>query len=101
MLARVADVAEVHGSGRVRLTPYQKLLVLGVPETHTAPLVAALREIGLDATPSTWRRGTMACTGIEYCKLAIVETKARAAQVVTHLEERLRDIDADLTININ
>ncbi len=42
-------------------------------------LVTALREIGLEARPSTWRRGTMACTGIEYCKLAIVETKARGA----------------------
>jgi sulfite reductase (ferredoxin) len=43
----------------------------------------------------------MACTGIEFCKLAIVETKARAAQVVALLEERLGDIDADITINVN
>jgi sulfite reductase (ferredoxin) len=43
----------------------------------------------------------MACTGIEYCKLAIVETKARAAQVVDHMERQLRDIDADITINVN
>jgi sulfite reductase (ferredoxin) len=101
MLAAVADIAEAHGSARVRLTPYQKLLVLDVPETKTGSLVAALHDIGLDATPSTWRRGTMACTGIEYCKLAIVETKARAAQVVAHLEERLRDVGADITINVN
>ena len=54
----------------------------------------ALRGIGLEARPSAWRRGTMACTGIEYCKLAIVETKARGAELVARLEERLRDFDA-------
>jgi sulfite reductase (ferredoxin) len=101
MLAQLADLAQAHGSGRVRLTPYQKLLVLDVPEAAVAELVTGLEEIGLQANPSTWRRGTMACTGIEYCKLAIVETKARAAQVVAHLEERLGEIGAPITINVN
>ncbi|MEV4538034.1 nitrite/sulfite reductase [Asanoa sp. NPDC049518] len=100
-LARLADVVEAHGSGRVSLTPYQKLLVLDVPEERTEDLVTALRGIGLEARPSTWRRSTMACTGIEYCKLAIVETKARGQELVARLEERLGDIDADITININ
>jgi sulfite reductase (ferredoxin) len=43
----------------------------------------------------------MACTGIEYCKLAIVETKARAAQVIEHLEKRIGDLDTDISINVN
>ncbi|MBM0239033.1 nitrite/sulfite reductase [Micromonospora sp. ATA32] len=100
-LARLADVVEAHGSGRVRLTPYQKLLVLDVPSERTEPLVGALRGIGLEARPSAWRRGTMACTGIEYCKLAIVETKARGEELVARLEQRLRDFDADISIHIN
>jgi sulfite reductase (ferredoxin) len=100
-LARLAEVVEAHGSGRVSLTPYQKLLVLDVPEDRVEALVTALRGIGLEARPSTWRRSTMACTGIEYCKLAIVETKARGQELVARLEERLGDIDAEITININ
>ncbi|GIF72738.1 nitrite/sulfite reductase [Asanoa siamensis] len=100
-LAALADVVEAHGSGRVSLTPYQKLLVLDVPQERTEALVTALRGIGLEARPSTWRRSTMACTGIEFCKLAIVETKARGQELVARLEERLGDIDADITININ
>jgi sulfite reductase (ferredoxin) len=100
-LAEVADVVETHGSDRVRLTPYQKLLVLDVDQAKVASLTEGLRRVGLEAEPSTWRRSTMACTGIEYCKLAIVETKARAAQVVEHMERQLRDIDADITINVN
>ncbi|MEU7998335.1 nitrite/sulfite reductase [Micromonospora sp. NPDC049060] len=100
-LARLADVVEAHGSGRVRLTPYQKLLVLDVAPERTDSLVRDLRGIGLEAQPSAWRRGTMACTGIEYCKLAIVETKARGEELVARLEERLRDFDADISIHLN
>jgi sulfite reductase (ferredoxin) len=101
MLARLADVAQAHGSGRVRTTPYQKLLVLDVERTNVDSLVRALREIGLEAKPSAWRRGTMACTGIEFCKLAIVETKARAADLVATLESRLAAFDVDISIHLN
>ncbi len=101
VLAQVADIAQAHGSGRVRLTPYQKLLVLDLAESDVDAVMVKLRDIGLEAAPSAWRRGTMACTGIEFCKLAIVETKARAAEVVARLEERLGDLDTDITINVN
>ncbi|WBB79389.1 nitrite/sulfite reductase [Micromonospora sp. WMMD882] len=100
-LAELADVVEAHGSDRVRLTPYQKLLVLDVPAERTDSLVTALRGIGLEARPSAWRRGTMACTGIEFCKLAIVETKARGEELVARLEERLREFDTDISIHLN
>ncbi len=101
LLGALAGIAEAHGSGRVRITPLQKIIVCDVAESRIEPLVAALREIGLEARPTTWRRDTMACTGIEYCKLAIVETKARAAGLVAELERRLGDVDADISININ
>jgi len=100
-LARLADVVEAHGSGRVRTTPYQKLVVLDVPPHRVDSLVEALRDIGLEARPSTWRQHTMACTGIEFCKLAIVETKALAATVVADLEKRLADLDVTISINVN
>jgi len=101
LLNRLADVVEAHGSGRVRTTPYQKIVVLDVPPDRVDSLVDALRDIGLEAAPSSWRQNTMACTGIEFCKLAIVETKALAATVVTELEKRLADLDVNISININ
>ncbi|GGL01543.1 nitrite/sulfite reductase [Mangrovihabitans endophyticus] len=100
-LSRLADIAEQHGSGRVRLTPYQKLLVLDVADDRVESLIEQMRAAGLEARPSSWRRGTMACTGIEYCKLAIVETKARGEELVARLEDRLKDFDADISIHIN
>ncbi|QQQ77713.1 nitrite/sulfite reductase [Saccharothrix sp. 6-C] len=96
-LVEVAKVAERAGSGRVRLTPQQKLVVLDVPEAEVQNLQADLAKLGLQTEPSPWRRGVMACTGIEFCKLAIVETKARAVDLVSALESRLADVVAGVT----
>ncbi|MER6226199.1 nitrite/sulfite reductase [Streptomyces sp. 900105755] len=100
-LAKIADLAEAHGSGRVRTTVEQKMIVLDVAEDQVESLVEALEALDLTARPSTFRRGTMACTGIEYCKLAIVETKQRGSTLIDELERRLPEFDEPLTININ
>ncbi|MFF7749598.1 nitrite/sulfite reductase [Streptomyces sp. NPDC007971] len=100
-LAKIADVAEAHGSGRVRTTVEQKMIVLDVEESQVESLVAGLEALDLTVSPSPFRRGTMACTGIEYCKLAIVETKARGMSLIDELERRLPDFDEPITINLN
>ncbi|MCE3555937.1 nitrite/sulfite reductase [Pseudonocardia sp. RS11V-5] len=100
-LIALAKVAEAAGSQRVRLTPYQKVLVLDVPDENVASLSAELAALGLQVEPSPWRRSTMACTGIEFCKLAIVETKERAIRLVEELEKRLADLSPDAPISIH
>src|ERR1700734_375566 len=100
-LARVADLAARYGSGRVRTTAEQKMVILDVPEENVAGLTAELDAADLPATPSVFRRHTMACTGIEFCKLAIVETKARAAQAIAELGRRLPGFTEPVTINVN
>ncbi|MCQ4196755.1 sulfite reductase SirA [Streptomyces sp. BPPL-273] len=101
ILTKVADLAEAHGSGRVRTTVEQKMIILDVEEGRVDALVESLDALDLTARPSSFRRGTMACTGIEFCKLAIVETKARGASLIDELERRLPDFDEPLTINLN
>ena len=100
-LLKLAELAEAHGSSRIRTTPMQKLLVLDVEADRVDSLVAGAEEIGLSARPDAWRRSVMACTGIEFCKLAIVETKARAATLVEELETRLGALDSPITIHLN
>ncbi len=97
----IAGLAARYGSGRVRTTTEQKMVILDVPPRRTEELVTELAAAGLPARPSAFRRHTMACTGIEFCKLAIVETKARAADLIAELERRLPDFDAPVTINVN
>lgn len=105
ILTKVADLAEAAGSDRIRFTPYQKLIVLDVPDDKLAELRAGLDALGLPSTPSHWRRNLMACTGIEFCKLSFAETRSRSQVLVPELEKRLEDINAQLdvpvTININ
>ena len=100
-LALVASLASEYGSGRVRATTEQKMVILDVPEDRTAELAAELARADLPAAPSAFRRHTMACTGIEFCKLAIVETKHRASDLIAELERRLPDFSEPVTINVN
>ena len=105
ILTKVADLAEAAGSDRIRFTPYQKLIILDVPDEKLAELRAGLDALGLPSTPSHWRRNLMACTGIEFCKLSFAETRSRSQVLVPELEQRLEDLNAQLdvpvTININ
>jgi sulfite reductase (ferredoxin) len=98
ILAQVADLAEQYG---IRLTPHQKLVILDVAVGDTAALAVGLGDLGLRTSPSAFRQSAMACTGIEYCKLAISETKARASDLVDELERRLPDFDEPIAIHVN
>jgi sulfite reductase (ferredoxin) len=100
-LNKLVDIAEAHGSTRIRTTPYQKLLILDIEPADVDSLVEAVEDIGLSTRPSQWRRSTMACTGIEFCKLAIVETKGRAAELVDELERRIPELDTPISIHLN
>lgn len=105
ILTTIADLAEQAGSDRIRFTPYQKLIILDVPDDKVDALVAGLDALGLPARPSHWRRNLMACSGIEFCKLSFAETRVRAQSLVPDLEQRLADLNAALdvpvTVNIN
>ncbi|MFH8753207.1 nitrite/sulfite reductase [Streptomyces rimosus] len=100
-LVKVAELAAAHGSDRLNTTVEQKMIVLDVAEDQVEPLVAGLEALDFQVRPSPFRRGTMACTGIEFCKLAIVETKGRGAALIDELERRMPDFEEPITINLN
>jgi sulfite reductase (ferredoxin) len=100
-LLAIADLADRHGGGRVAATVEQKVVILDVPDEEVDALVAALEARDLQVRPSVFRRGTMACTGIEFCKLALVETKQRSMDLYTELDRRLPDFPEPISINVN
>ncbi len=100
-LTKIAEIAAEHGSDRLRTTTDQKMVVLDVPGERVESLTAALESLDLRVRPSSFRRGTLACTGIEFCKLAIVETKDRASALIDELERRLPEFDEPIGINVN
>ena len=101
LLTELADVMERYAVAGARLTPYQKLVLIGVEPAVVDDLLDDLDAIGLSARPSAWRQNTMACTGIEFCKLAIVDTKNRARDLVDELERRFPALDVPITVNVN
>jgi len=101
VLTGLGDIVERYAATGVRLTSHQKLVLLGIASEDVPAVLDELEVLGLSARPSPWRRSTMACTGIEFCKLAIVETKDRAIRLVDELERRFPDLDVPISVNVN
>jgi sulfite reductase (ferredoxin) len=100
-LRLVADLADRFGGSRVRTTSRQKLVIVDVEPAATAELAARLDELDLPATPGAFRKGVMACTGIEFCKLAIGETKGRARWLAEELDRRLPGFGEEIRVHVN
>jgi sulfite reductase (ferredoxin) len=96
----VADLAERFGSGQVRTTTMQNLLVLDVPAEHAGRLAREVEALGFPLDASPFRRGTVACTGSEFCKLALTETKGFARTLVEELETRLPGFDRHVRLHV-
>jgi len=95
-----ADLAEEYGSGELRTTGMQNLLLVNVPELKSGMVAAKLNAVGLRTGGSPFWRGAVACTGTEFCKLAITETKGFARWLVEEMEDRMPDFHEQLKLNI-
>ncbi len=99
-LVAAAELAERFGSGALRTTVSQNLLFIDIPNNRTAELARELGQIGLHVDGSPFWRGAVACTGTEFCKLAITETKGFTRWIVDELEERLPEFDQQLRLHV-
>jgi sulfite reductase (ferredoxin) len=99
-LEAAADLADRFGSGELRTTVSQNLLFIDIPNEKTPELINELGKIDLHVEGSSFWRGAIACTGTEFCKLAITETKGFTRWIVDELEERLPGFDQQLKLNV-
>ena len=99
-LSALADLSDKYGNGHLRATIMQNILIVNVPNHETAPLVIELNSLGLYVDVSTFWRGAIACTGTEFCKLAIAETKGFAQWLVAEMEERLPGFDQQIKLHV-
>ncbi|MGO8916868.1 MAG: NirA family protein, partial [Stellaceae bacterium] len=96
----LATLAERHGSGTLRLTVWQNLLVSDIPEASLPAAKVALEALGLDWRASNLRGALVACTGNTGCKFSATDTKGQALALARHLESRLvldRPVNIHLT----
>ncbi|MDQ3813076.1 MAG: nitrite/sulfite reductase, partial [Armatimonadota bacterium] len=98
----VTNLAEEFGSGEVRLTVMQNLYLINIPNEKVDAVVERLNAAGLPIETSPIRRGVVACTGIEFCNLAVTETKQRAKNIVHLLDEGVKWSESEFfRINVN
>jgi sulfite reductase (ferredoxin) len=95
-----ADLAERYADGHVRNTVTQNLLIVNVREEHADRVAAELTAAGLPVEASPFARGTIACTGSEFCKLALTETKGFARWLTQELEDRLPAFEEQIKLHI-
>ncbi len=95
-----ADLADCYAAGELRTTNMQNLLIVNVPQRNADSLAKELDAIGLRVGGSPFYRGTIACSGTEFCKLAITETKSFSRWLVEELEERLPGFDQQLKLHV-
>ncbi|PYM39500.1 MAG: precorrin-3B synthase [Candidatus Rokuibacteriota bacterium] len=95
-----ARLADLYGTGELRITAMQNLLIPNVRAERTTDLARELEAAGLRIEASPFWRGTIACTGTEFCKLALTETKGFARRLVEELERRLPGFDQHVKIHI-
>ncbi len=98
-LRELARLAQVYGTGHVRLTTGQNAILINIPQQQLEALLREPLLNELSPEPSRFVRGLVSCTGLQYCNLAVIETKARAVQVATRLEHRLGADGEPLTIH--
>jgi sulfite reductase (ferredoxin) len=99
-LRAAADLADRYADGQVRLTVMQNLVIPNVPLRHTEPLAREMTAAGLPVEGSQFHRGVIACTGTEFCKLALTETKGYSRWLADQLDERLPGFEQQIKIHV-
>jgi sulfite reductase beta subunit-like hemoprotein len=99
-LSEIARISEIYGDGNLRTTIQQNVLFPNVPQANVDPVIKALEAIDLQTSPSTFRRAAIACTGNEFCNLALTETKGLLREIVDHVEQTVA-MDELIRINLN
>ncbi len=98
-MTRLAEIADLYGSGEVRLTVWQNVIIPNVPDAYVETVKKAAAKIGFDWKQSNIRSGLIACTGNSYCKFAASNTKAHALELANYLEKKL-GLDQPLNIHL-
>ena len=99
---KVAELTEAYGTkdAEVRLSQKQNVIITDVPKENVDKVVAELQKVGLDPHAPLWRHNLISCTGMQFCNLAVVETKQRAFEILQYLE-KTTELDSPIMLSIS
>ena len=99
-LHALADLADRHGDGHLRATIMQNIMLVNIRNAEVRELIAELKALDIHVDVSPFWRGAIACTGTEFCKLAITETKGFARWLVDEMQGRLPGFDQQIKLHV-
>jgi sulfite reductase (ferredoxin) len=99
-LRRAAELADEFGDGNLRATVQQNLLLANIRREHADTVATELSKAGIPVEVPAFARGTIACTGSEFCKLALTETKGFARWLSAELDDRLPGFADQIKLHI-
>ncbi len=99
-LHALADLAEKHGDGHLRATIMQNIVLVNIRNAEVPELIRELTVLDIHVDVSPFWRGAIACTGTEFCKLAITETKGFARWLVDEMQGRLPGFDQQIKLHV-
>ena len=85
----------------LKTTVTQNIVITGVPSSNAQAMAKALEEVGISPFPSNFKARVQACTGLDFCKFAISETKGVAKNLVEHLENKFPEFGERVSISVN
>jgi sulfite reductase (ferredoxin) len=100
-LETLANILEKHNATTIRTTNTQNFIITDVPTRNVEAIIEELALHKIDANPSAFKARTLSCTGIEFCKFAVTETKSKAVELTNYLEEKFPDFKDTLSISLN
>lgn len=98
-IGQLAERYAAPGQGDIRLSQKQNFLLLNIPKENIEPLSRELEKIGLPPHAPRWRESLVSCTGMQFCNLAVVETKERAREILEYLEQEVR-LDSPIMLSV-
>lgn len=95
------DLLKKYDVTAIKATTTQNFVIQDVPTLKAQALAEELLTIGVDPCPSAFKARTLACTGLNFCKFAISETKGMAKTITEHLEKTFPDFEEPISISVN
>ncbi|MGB5867952.1 MAG: nitrite/sulfite reductase [Arcobacteraceae bacterium] len=100
-LEKLANTLEKFGATTIKATSTQNFIITDVPTPNTDALVEELATYEIDANPSPFKARTLSCTGLDFCKFAVSETKTQAIELSKYLESKFPDFNDTLSVSVN
>ncbi|MBW6488282.1 nitrite/sulfite reductase [Sulfurimonas sp.] len=100
-LEKFLKIAKKYDITNIRATATQNFVITDLPSENIHVVEEKLKEMGIDVNPSPFKARMLSCTGMNFCKFAVSETKNLAAKLVEHLEKRFPNFEEKLSFSVN